>query len=438
MSVHLQETPTGFGVSLGSSPLTALQFVVPQGWSRVEEPDADVIAYAFGALLMRVRVRVSPRFGLDVEIDNTGASDVLVDDSPLFVLESDGPQIPWVGGATGRVLLPSRFGTGVFRQWRGYCSAPAGGTAADGVALFGDAAWVRPRQALGAGWRLELGDDLPAEPSWLPERSFVPVGEEINLAAPDAAVSVAGIRATSDGESTTLSGPAGVHEVRLSDARGTTRFNVGWHLGPEEIAAEALGAVRQGDLAAWLHVAASARGIDDPNVLDELDMLLGEAFEEPTMWGVLAGLRAAATTELPVRAEAEAAAGRLLAADPGSELGPILVSQAMTVPVGPDSPSGGPADDWWAVLTRDDEALRRQVLEWVGYGAVSSLPPVHGARGVALASLWLVTRETSEGQLEVARATAETLAHLLALNSVEPDPIEVAWLLLADSWLFEA
>lgn len=432
------ETPAGFRVENLPAPMDWLEFRLPDGWVRLAADEPEVLGFGQGELGLRVRVRHVPRFGLDVEIDNHSEQDLLVGESPVVVIHSAGPQLPWLGGATGQVVMPTPSQVGVFRQWRGNCAPPPGGSAADGIAIFGDGGWIRSGQSLGAGWRLELHEGLPAEPGWLPERCFVMEGDAIDILAPDAAVSVVGVQESSDGEATTLLGPVGVHEVRMSDARGTTRFDVGWHLQPDEIAAEALGSADSHALTAWLHVAGSARRIEDRSSLDELDMLLGESFEEPTMWGVLAGMRAAATTELPVSGEAAAAADALLAADPGSELAPILLTQGVVVTVGPESAVGRPAMDWWAILTGADENLRHRVLDWVGYGVVSSLPPVHGARGVALACLWLATHEQSEGQLEVARATVRAFAHLLAINSVAPDPEEVAWLLLADSWLFDA
>lgn len=432
------ETPSGFRVGCVPDPLEWVEFRLPPGWHRLARPDESSLDFGQGELVMRVRVRPEPRFGIEVEIDNTATEDLLVTDSPLLVLGSDAPMVAWLGGATGQVVLPTPGGVGWFRQWRGNCSPPPAGTAADGIAIFGDGGWVRAGQSIGAGWRLEVLETVPPEPVWLPERCFVTEGDVIEVVAPDAAVSAAGLRDASEGDSTILTGPVGRHEVHLSDARGTTRIEVGWHLQPSEVAAEAVGAAAGDDLTAWLHVAGSARGLEDRAALDELDMLLGQAFEEPTPWGVLAGLRAAATTELPLAGEATAAADALLAADPGSELAPILLAQGVPVTVGPESAGGRPAMDWWRVLTGDDESLRHRVLEWVDYGLPSSLPPVHGARGVALACLWLAVHEQSEGQLEVARATVRTFARLLAIHSVDPDPQEVAWLLLADTWLFEA
>ncbi|GAB3820645.1 hypothetical protein GCM10028820_27160 [Tessaracoccus terricola] len=432
------ETPGGFRVEDLPRPMDWVEFQLPDGWARLRDGDDDVLGYGQGELVMRVRVRHEPRFGIDVEVDNTSADDLLLAESPLLVVHSDGPQLPWLGGASGQVVLPTPSQVGLFRQWRGNCGPPPGRSAADGIAIFGDGGWIRAGQSLGAGWRLEVLDELPPEPTWLPERRFVGEGDEIDILAPDAAVTAPGLRDSSDGDATTLTGPVGVHEVRFSDARGTTRFDVGWHLQPAEIAAEAVGAATTDDLAAWLHVAGSARRVEDRTALDELDMLLGESFEEPTLWGVLAGLRAAATTELPVGGEAAAAADALLAADPGSELAPILIAQGVVVTVGPGAAVGRPAMDWWSVLAGEDETLRHKVMEWVDYGLPSSVPPVHGARGVALACLWLATHEQSRGQLEVARATVRMFAHLLAANSVDPDPQEVAWLLLADTWLFEA
>lgn len=437
--MEVERTPTGLRVSLPSGPLRGLDLQLPQGWERVTPEDPDEFTWALGAATMRVRLREAPRFGLDVEVHNGDPDETFIGATPVLVLRSPGPRLPWLAGATGQVLLPEVDGGAVFRQWRGHCGAPPGGGAGD-IALFGDAVWVRPGQSIGSGWRLEpAAGSLPEDPSPLPERRFVTEGDGIELFAPDAALSAPGLTEATEGETTLLTGPIGVHEVRLSDARGTTVFEVGWHLAPDEIADEARTRATSPDITAWLTVAANQRQhLDDPATLDELDMMLATALEAPTPWAVLAALRAAAVTELPVGAEAMAAAADLLDADPDSELAPLLWAQGMAHAAVPGATQGTPAADWWDVLTRDDEELRHRVLDWVDHGRVTSVPPAHGARGIALACLWLATREVPVGQHEVVRAATRTFARLLAIHSVDPDPVEVAWLLLADSWLFEA
>lgn len=437
--VEVSRTGDGISVDLWSGPLRGVDLHLPGGWEAARPEDPEEFLWEHGDLVLRVRIREAPSFGVDAEIRNDG-DEPATTVSPVLALRARGPRLPWLAGASGQVLLPQRGGGAVFRQWRGHCSAPPGQSALDGIALFGETAWVRPGQAVGAGWRLEIPDSgaLPRDPDWLPARRHVPEGEEIELLAPDAALSAPALTEVTVGDATHLSGPVGVHEIRLSDARGTTTLEVGWHLHPAEVAAEALGRAASPDVSAWLLTgAAGAAGPDDPAVVDRLDALLGQAFETPTLWGVLAGLRAASTTDLPVRTEVEAAAAALLAEDPASELGPILTSQGLVHGVG-RVVGEGPAMDWWNVLTRDDEELRQQVLGWLDHGRVSSLPPVHGARGIALACLWLASRESAHGQLEVVAAATNTYARLLALHSVDPDPTEVCWLLLADSWLFEA
>ena len=56
---------------------------------------------------------------------------------------------------------------------------------------------------------------------------------------------------------------------------------------------------------------------------------------------------------------------------------------------------------------------------------------------LALASLWLATRERGEGLLQVAQAIERTTSRLLAINAREPDGEDLAWLLLAGAFRAE-
>ena len=423
-------------VGVGDRLVSAFELRLPPGWVPFGDGTDEEEALFFDApMRLRVLLRSMPRAGIDIEVANTGESPVLVE-SPALVLETPGPQLPWLAGATGRVLLPGADGGGVWRQWRGYCSATDDGA---GISVLGGSAWVPPGMAIGVGWRLEPSStgSLPEDPAWLPERCFVPEGEQIVLRAPDSALTAPGLGVQQVGDDTVLTGPAGVHRVTLSDARGTTGFEVGWHPPLEVVAMTAAALTPDAGQAAWLDLGASEfvrRG--DLPWLDNLDRLLGASLESPNMWGVLAGFRAAVLTDLPVRAEAEAAAHSLIALQPDSDLGPILIALGEEQ-LRPRGCVTGPSADWWGVLMRDDDRLRDRVLEWVDHGRITSRPPTHGARGVALASLWLATRERGEGLLQVAQAIERTTSRLLAINAREPDGEELAWLLLAGAFRAE-
>lgn len=433
--MEVSRTERGVVVDLWSGLLRRVHLHVPEEWVPVAPEDPDEFEWQLDAARMRLRIREAPRFGIDVEVHNTHESEVFMGASPVLVLESPWPSVPWLAGAAGQVLFPRPGGGELFRQWRGHCGAPVGATARDGIALFGDAIWIRPGGRVGSGWRLEevVGEDSFVDPAMLPRPRYGPEGMEIEIVAPDAAVVATGLQESTDDDATILVGPPGLHQVQLHDARGATTFEVGWHLELPEICSMAAARTEEPGLKAWLLLgAAGVRGMADPADVDELDELLGEALDSPSTWAVLAGLRAATTTGLPVRNEAQAAGRRLLETQTQHELGPLLRTQGMDVPT--PGAGEGPALDWWRILTSDDDELRAQALAWVDQGCISSVPLAHGARGLALAALYCATRGMEPSRLAVHWSVNLAEARLLCTHSVEPDPAEVAWLLLAREW----
>lgn len=421
----------GARIVVGHALLDDVELRLPPGWTAVPGDDWPRL-WRHGEVRLELRVRREPAFALEVGIINEDPANPAELDSPVLKLRPRGSQLPWLGGATARVLLPDPARPGVFRQLRGLAGVAPGGDALAGIALFRERVWLPPGRSLLAAWRLEAAadGDLPADPGWLPARRYVPLGEGVRLDAPDAAVlsDVVADHMVDDVE--VLIGPAGLHEVGLVDARGVTSFEVGWHAPLGELVEAARIATGRPDLRAWLTVAAGD-AVDEAQ-LDELDACLGEALENPTHWGVLAGLQAALTTELPVGDETERAARRLLAADPGAELAPILAG--LGFPAASPGRRGTRSRAWWDVLTSDDEELAHKVLDGIEHGRLSSLPAAGGARAVALASLWAATHERARASGRVVAALEVAFARQLAANSPRPDPAEVAWLLLADQW----
>lgn len=433
--MRIRSAPGGLVAEWDHELITSLEVVLPEPWVRAPV-EQELGAHTFRAekLVLHVRFRNGPRPGVDVEVRSLDRDRPTSIPSPRLRLETPGTQLPWIGGSTGRVLLPADPTSAVFRQWRGECASCPDSDAE--ISLFPDPMWVLPGQGIGSGWRLETTPDgsLPTDPSWVPAHTHVERDEEIVLKLPDAGLVADTLNQRTEDDVTFLTGETGLHQIQLSDATGTTSLELGWHAPLDEIARMALAGKPAADLAAWLLVSTSSRQeLGDPAVADQLDLLLGEAFEQPTLFSVLAGRLAAIRTDLPVEDEVATATRQLVHSTDSSEVFPVLVAQGLRLNA-PIAAEDEQTSAWWAALLRADDAMVLQVLDWVDHGRVTSVGPRHGARGLALAELWLATHDESRAHLEIAGAAASYRARLLSEQSQQFDPKEIAWLLLAQEF----
>lgn len=83
----------------------------------------------------------------------------------------------------------------------------------------------------------------------------------------------------------------------------------------------------------------------------------------------------------------------------------------------------------WEALAGSDDSWPR-LAAGVEYGRISSRPPRYSARDVAMADLWLASRPDSAVHVELGEVSRRARARLMCQLSVEPDPLELAWLLV--------
>lgn len=429
--------PTADGLTLTGPAVLVdrIHLSLSPEWRAGQAEDADEFVWDLpGRARFRFRVRRAPAFGVDADLHNL-TDDVAHLDSPRLVLTSVEPVVAWLAGSAGEVIVADPDGALVLTQRRGACSSVSDPRGV-GVALFQQPVLLRAGQAVGSTWVTSSvpAGRVPPEAAWLPVQRYVEVGEPVELEFPDGAIVAPGLRATTDpvDARTSLAGPPGLHSVTLVDARGSSSFEVGWFRPLPEQVADALAVPDlPADLEAWLR----AFSLVDQD-LDALDVALGRALESPSLWGLLAGLRVAAFTDLPVDADLREAARGLVAEQPRSEAIPILAAHSLRL--GQDLgladelfyPPPGPLPEAWRLLGGPGD-VSQQLLADVEFGRVSSEPPRYGGRQVALAELWLASRPDSAVHVELGLAVDRARRRLMAAMSGQPDPRELAWLLVA-------
>ena len=200
---------------------------------------------------------------------------------------------------------------------------------------------------------------------------------------------------------------------------------VGWFSPLEELAASsAARADTDANLVAWL----LACGVGGPPDLDALDVALAEALEQPSAWGVLAGMRAVTMTDLPVAAEVREAALVVWADCADHALRRLLLTHALLSGWEPDlvgewlrsSPAAGAAESGMSA---------QEMLSSVGFGRITSSATVHGGREVAVAGIWLSARAETMVSAEWEHAVDVARRRLLCALSEAPVATDIAWLL---------
>lgn len=369
----------------------------------VSLPDAIAVGdgeYQVGQVRIEVRHHEGVRGSLDIVLWNVGDEPAEVA-GPLVSWERR--TVAWLGGATGLVMTPG----GAWWMLSGWCGED------DGAArLFGERVWLPQGGRVWSRWRRYA--DLP-QPAWLPARRYAPVGEPVEVLDLDVALSGESLSFATESDRTFVTGPVGLHRLVVHGPSGNSFVEVGWRHGPGELVAAALDAPARPDVEAWLLTWKLALDLSDAE-LDRLDLLLGESLQNPTLFGVLAGLRAAATLDKAYGPDAATAARNFLAA--GGQDAAFVAAEAVLDGHGDlagGSPSGGIVGDVAARLE---------------FGLPSSAPPGYSARDVAVARLWLAARPDSPAHLEAGRVVETASGRLACRASAAPEPLEVAWLLV--------
>ncbi|MDO5066994.1 MAG: hypothetical protein Q4D96_06920 [Propionibacteriaceae bacterium] len=390
---------------------------LPEGTLRV--PGSDPEEFRLGALRIEVRRHLG---SIDVVLHNTGEQEC---EFPglLLIWEASCP-VAWLGGGTAMVAAAD--GASTWRMLSGWCQEarePGDGPVAR---LFGDSVRLAPGQRVWSRWRREESVDGFPLPGWVPQHRHLPEGVALEFTDLDVALSGQGLEFETTGTGTLIHGTPGIHRLTVHGPTGDTELEVGWYRPlPDLVAAALAGGETGAGVRAWLlswAVTQSSAELDE-RLLDRLDTALAAALERPCLFGVLAGLRAAATTELPVRQEAIQAARALLASEQETEEGAFVLVAAL-LSGHPELARGFPPP----TVT----ATRQELLGLLEYGLPSSVAPGYTARDVARAQLWLMSHPETAQHLAVAEVTAAARARLTCVASQDVDPVQVAWLLLGE------
>ena len=389
----------------------------PDDWRPTASDEDDLWCWDMvGVARTRVRLRRSPHIQLEVDVVNVG-DDVAMVHPPTVLLSSGGTEVPWFAGSSGEVFLVRQEETVLWVQMRGSCAA--GGR---GFSLFPEPLVLRPGQGSSAAWRRHLmpADTVSAEPSWVPRQRYFRGGESLDVTHSDAALMGLELEITATVDGSCIVGPPGLHDVAFLDARGTALVEVGWFHPLEQLAASCLGLPGlDPNLVAWLLATADA----DAGDVDALDVALAEALEQPTAWGVLAGMRAATMTELPVGADVRRAARQVWRDESDEDLRRLLITHALLCGWEPAL-----VGEWLQSMDAPPTPGASEVLARIGFGRITSAPLSHGGRDVALARLWLAARAESVTSAEWERAVDTARARLMCSLSGSLVALDVAWL----------
>ena len=360
----------------------------PEGCVRVPTEEPGHWVFKSRDVLAEVRFRSGEREALEFTLQ--GLKESVVETRGFrFVVE--GCVVDWLAGATGRMLLDGA----AWVMLSGWCGE--GGAGSDGrvAQIFGDGVRLFPGQRLWSCWRLYSGHEVPPLPAWVPPVRYLPEGEAIEVPDLDVACTGEGLRFETVEGGSLARGPIGCHEIMIHGSSGVSRLEIGWHLPVQQLVEQALEKTEaRPDLEAWLlsWLLAQPDLGEREQLLDRLDLALGDCLDTPGLWNVLAGLRAVQITDLPIRAEVEAAASG------------FSVEKAL--------------------------AMERSANEVELTSHPSSVRAGFTSRDVALARFRLCGKPESSATQELEQALKTAEARLRCVLSTAPEPEAVAWLLL--------
>ena len=360
----------------------------PEGCVRVPTEEPGHWVFKSRDVLAEVRFRSGEREALEFTLQGIGES-VVETQGFRFVVE--GCVVGWLAGATGRMLLDGA----AWVMLSGWCGEGGAGPEGRVALVLGGSAGLVPGRRAWSCWRLYPEHEIPPLPAWLPPERYLPEGEAIEVPDLDVACTGNDLVAETVDEGSAVRGPVSCHELAVHGSNGVSFLEIGWYLPMEQLVPKALKrAGNRADLEAWLLTWLLAQpGLGErERLLDQLDLALGDCLETPGLWSVLAGLRAAQITDLPIRGEVEAAASG------------FSVEEALTA----EGLIGG------AALTAHPSSARIDFT----------------ARDVTLTRFRLDGKPESPAQQELEHGLRGAGARLRCALSTDPDPEAVAWLLL--------
>lgn len=377
-----------------------IEIPVSRGTVRVEVsggfmpvPTAEPGRWLFqsGDTAAEVRYRPGENEALEFAFQNGGSTEVRV---PGFRFVVGGCAVGWLSGTVGRMLLDGA----AWVMLSGWCADGGNGPEGRIARVFGDETGLAPGKRLWSRWRLYPDEAVPPLPAWVPAERYLPLGEAVEVPDPDVACTGQALSVETTMDGSLVRGPAGCHELVVHGPAGVSGLQVGWHLPMEQLVTQALERLGEDPgLEAWLLVwLLSQPGLDErEQLLDWLDLALGDCLECPGLWGVMAGLRAIQVTDLPVQDEVEAAVRG------------FNVEEALVMRTAIDG----------AALTSHP----------------SSAHTGFTAREVVLTRVQLAGHPESPLHQELAEGLRVAEARLCCELSTAPDPAAIAWLLLGSS-----
>lgn len=411
-------TARGFEL-LGEGRLTLLAVEFQDGWGHPRRA-ADAVGVDVeheAGVAATVRIRSGQRLRVEISLESM-SDDVVSVPGPVLRVEGPHEPIAWLAGASGEVALRSAAGPGLLTQRRGMSTpSPAVGSCHP----LEESVLLRPRQVAAAAWTYEAyeGDELevPAEPSWLPWTRHVALGQAVEFSAPDGMVTVPEgvLLEESDGEFSVLP-PPGLTPVTVWGPGGPTAVEVGAFRDLAILRGELMDSAWRNDVWAYVAVRHMLDAWPSDDLLDAVDVLIGDYQDRPTAW-IAAAAALAGSLGLPVEAEAEASATAVLTR--ASRLDGVLLALHGLAPI--ELASGG-----WPVGDFND--LGRRAFTAIGFGRISTDPrPLRGA-DVAVAKLYAAGLGESELGIRLAAYAQVAENRLLCQLSTHPSMLDVAWL----------
>lgn len=412
----------GWPIVETSTPLGGLAVTAPLGWragpARQTPGEFEVGATHPDGAEMRIRHTIEETWDIRITVTSTATIPIEVP-GPLLRFLTQTPVHAWTAGADGLIVgAPATGGDGggclTFRQLSGDCT-----TADDGVWPLGARIALQPGASASASWRghgvadpSRLFGDLP---QWLPRELIEADGTEIRCETPDAGLLLDG----AEPESQDLIARAGLHELEVRQARGTTRLSVGWapstdtvlRVRGEEIM-NGLDVRRPDGARLWILTRAVEGGTVARVAMDMVDEALENLLSRPGagLFGAVTALtRASATGDMDIwRAGLDAMAG-LDTEEPCTLMAHALGFSLARIGAGPapeplEPPTSGDplVRAEWSMLSRPGprpDAAGLEALWLLGAAAPSPaegplldgggrVPALRTARAVAVTSMW--------------------------------------------------
>lgn len=417
----------GWPVVETATALGGLVVGAPSPWhagpARQTPGELEVVASHPDGARMRIRHTIEETWDIRITLTSTAAVPLEVP-GPLMRFETATPVHAWTGGADGLIVGAPTAGAPVAGMGEDGCLvlrqvSGDSTTSDDGVLPLGARIVLQPGASVSASWRGHtaagpgrLFEDLP---QWLPRELIETDGTEIRCETPDAGLLLDG--AETDGED--LLAPAGLHELEVRQARGTTRLALGWSPSIDTVlrirGEEIMGGldVRRADgPRLWI----LTRAVDGGAVVRSATAMVDEALENllsrpgAGLFTVLTALtRASATGDMDIWRAGLDALARLDARQPCTLMAHALAFSLARIGAGPaPEPLAPPSSQdplvtaEWSMLSRPGprpDAASLEALWLLGAAAPSPaagplldaggrVPALRTAHAVAVTSMW--------------------------------------------------